>query len=208
VGPSSGGERQAERRMGARAGAGNIADASQSRTRAHPMRPPLRAAAEPTSPIATPAIATSASTGAPAYVPLVRESWRALAPRGDVLAARFQARVLERVPGARALFAGADLAVHGRRLVALLAHAVVHLDRPDVLRPAIAALGRRHAAYGVAAADYDAVGAALLHAIGETLGGAATAEVLGAWREAYTLLADVMREGAACRADGHEADGR
>jgi nitric oxide dioxygenase len=50
--------------------------------------------------------------------------------------------------------------------------------------------------YGVQDRDYEDVGAALLSAIGEALGPRGTPEVLSAWREAYDLLAAVMRRAA------------
>ena len=49
---------------------------------------------------------------------------------------------------------------------------------------------------GVLDHHYADVGAALLWAIGDALGHDATPEVLSAWREAYDLLAAVMRRAA------------
>jgi hemoglobin-like flavoprotein len=134
-----------------------------------------------------------------AHLALVRGSWRALEPNGDLLAKRFHARLAATSPAARALFAETDRAEHGRKLVALLAYVVAHLDRPDELMPVVAALSRRHAAYGVAAADYAAVGEALCHAIDETLGERATPAVRAAWATTYAALAAVMR-----RAQAHD----
>jgi len=58
-------------------------------------------------------------------------------------------------------------------------------------------LGRRHATYGVQPAHYDTVASALLWALRQGLGDAFTQPVEAAWREAYTILATVMKDAAA-----------
>ena len=63
----------------------------------------------------------------------------------------------------------------------------------DGLLPAVEALGRRHAAYGIADHHFDSVGAALVRAFSETLGDAWTPAVQDAWVAAYGLIVSVMR---------------
>src|SRR5215208_5961642 len=67
------------------------------------------------------------------------------------------------------------------------------LDDPDAMVPRLAALGRRHAAYGVHESHYATVGEALLHALGTTLGDALPADARTAWADAYALIGAVMR---------------
>jgi len=78
----------------------------------------------------------------------------------------------------------------------MLTAAVKGLDRLDQLVPAVQALGRRHATYGVADAHYDTVGAALLWTLEKGLGAAFTTEVREAWATVYGLLATTMKEAA------------
>ena len=73
---------------------------------------------------------------------------------------------------------------------------VKSIDKLDTLIPAIEALGRRHAGYGVKPGDYATVGRALLDTLRMGLGEAFTPEVEAAWTEAYTLLARVMQAAA------------
>jgi len=62
---------------------------------------------------------------------------------------------------------------------------------PAVL-PAASALAKRHVAYGVKAADYKPVGAALLWTLERGLGEQWTPELAAAWGSAYTVLSDFM----------------
>ena len=74
---------------------------------------------------------------------------------------------------------------------------VKSIDKLDQHVPAVHALGRRHSGYGVAAADYDTVGAALLWTLEQGLGADFDAETRDAWATAYAVLASVMIEASA-----------
>src|SRR5918912_69829 len=98
-------------------------------------------------------------TDAPAFTPkegpmtpqqkiLVQQSFGAVAPIAEAAAALFYGRLFELDPSLRPLFHG-DLATQGRHLMATLAVAVRGLDDLPTLVPAVRALGRRYAAYGV-----------------------------------------------------------
>jgi hemoglobin-like flavoprotein len=69
--------------------------------------------------------------------------------------------------------------------------------QPAELVSEVAALGRRHAHYGVKDGDYESVGAALLWTLEQVLGEAFTPGMREAWSEAYLLVATVMRRAAA-----------
>ena len=75
--------------------------------------------------------------------------------------------------------------------------AVKELERWDQLSPAVQALGKRHAGYGVKDADYDTVADALLWTLQTGLGADFTDEVRLAWVNTYTALADTMKAAAA-----------
>src|SRR5215207_10191952 len=124
---------------------------------------------------------------------LVQRSWALAAARGDELARRFYARLFEIDRGAARLFAGLDMAAQHRKFTGMLAAIVGVLDDPDTMVPGLAALGRRHAAYGVHEAHYATVGEALLHALGATLGDALSADARAAWADAHALIGAVMR---------------
>lgn len=128
---------------------------------------------------------------------LVRETWPLLAMDADRAAARFYGRLFEIAPDARALFAHVDMQAQGEKFMQMLEQIVGALDQAPVLVSDVAALARRHNAYGAEPGHYASVGAALVWAIEETLGPKATPEVSAAWRAAYTLVAAVMGRAAA-----------
>ena len=128
---------------------------------------------------------------------LIRETWKQLEPVSDSMVAAFYSRLFASNPAAAALFSNTNMTEQRRKFSNMLAEIVRAIDNPDVLIHEVAASGRRHVHYGVIDRDYEDVGAALVWAIGETLGPAFTPEVNAAWREAYALLAAVMQRAAA-----------
>jgi nitric oxide dioxygenase len=67
-----------------------------------------------------------------------------------------------------------------------------NFDKPDALTPVVNRIVHKHASVGIKPAHYPIVGRHLLGAIQETLGEAATPQLLDAWGEAYGLLADAL----------------
>ena len=124
---------------------------------------------------------------------LVRTSWPAIAERRDELTTRFYERLFAIDGGAARLFTGVDMAAQRAKLAQTLAVVVHGLSDLDRLLPAVAALGKRHANYGVQDHHFDSVGEALLGAFAETLGTEFKPELRAAWAEAYDLLASVMK---------------
>ncbi|HVK02562.1 MAG TPA: globin domain-containing protein [Armatimonadaceae bacterium] len=74
---------------------------------------------------------------------------------------------------------------------AVFAYAV-NIDNADALAPVISRIAHKHASVGITAEHYPIVGRHLLGAIKQTLGDAATPELIDAWAEAYGLLADTL----------------
>jgi hemoglobin-like flavoprotein len=128
----------------------------------------------------------------PNQVDLIRASWASVEPIQDVAATLFYDRLFELDPALRRLFRNADMAQQKKILMQTLTVVVKSLDRLDQLVPAIEALGRRHAGYGVRPEHYETVGAALLWTLGQGLGEAFTSDVERAWTQAYSTLASVM----------------
>ena len=126
-------------------------------------------------------------------VVLVRASWPAIAERGDELSARFYDRLFAIDASAARLFTGVDMAAQKAKLIRTLGAVVRALDDVDLLLPAVAALGKRHAHYGVEDHHFDTVGEALLLAFTDTLGAAFTPELRAGWTAAYAFIAAGMR---------------
>ncbi|MBM3568533.1 MAG: hemin receptor [Alphaproteobacteria bacterium] len=127
---------------------------------------------------------------------LVQETFAMVEPIAAQAAAMFYDRLFVLNPDLKRLFRS-DLKEQGRKLMAMIKTAVRGLDDLSKLVPAVRALGRRHAGYGVVAADYGTVAEALLWTLEQGLGTAFTDEVRTAWTKTYLTLAGVMREGAA-----------
>jgi hemoglobin-like flavoprotein len=125
---------------------------------------------------------------------LVQTSFAQVRPIADAAAALFYRRLFELDPRLRPLFKG-DMEEQGRKLMEVLGLAVKGLDRPEALLPVLAALGSRHAGYGVNEHDYETVGEALLWTLEQGLGPSFTPEVREAWTALYGFVADTMRNG-------------
>lgn len=134
---------------------------------------------------------------------LVQDSWTQVEPIADVAATLFYDRLFVLDPALRPLFSATDLGEQKKKLMQTLTVAVRSLDRLDQLVPALEALGRRHAGYGVEDTHYDTVGQALLWTLEQGLGAAFTPAVHDAWAETYALVASVMQRAA--REDAPEA---
>ena len=132
----------------------------------------------------------------PESTTLVQSSWALVEPISEAAAELFYGRLFHLDPSLRPMFRG-DLKEQGKQLMQMLTVVVRGLDRLDQLVPAVEALGRRHAGYGVEDEHYDTVASALLWTLSTGLGPAFTPEVEAAWTEAYTLLATVMKNAAA-----------
>ncbi|HKR89481.1 MAG TPA: globin domain-containing protein, partial [Phenylobacterium sp.] len=79
-----------------------------------------------------------------------------------------------------------------KRLAAAIVAFAQNVDNLPALASAVERMAERHVATNVKPEHYPKVAEALLPAIRDVLGEAATDEVLAAWGEAYWLLADVL----------------
>ncbi len=127
---------------------------------------------------------------------ILRETWALVTPIADTAARLFYDRLFEVDPSARPLFKDTDMAAQREKLMATLSAVVDNLDDLESMVPAIEDLGRRHVGYGVTDAQYDTVGQALLWTLAQGLGAAWTPEAELAWTDAYTTVADIMRDAA------------
>lgn len=127
---------------------------------------------------------------------LVQSSFQLVQPILEPAAMMFYDRLFELDPTLRALFR-TSREEQGRKLAQTLAVVVASIDRPDSIRGAVEALGRRHVGYNVRDQHYATVGAALLWTLERGLGEAFTPEVRDAWSAVYGWLAYRMQSAAA-----------
>lgn len=130
----------------------------------------------------------------------VRRTWAMVAPIADQAAMLFYDRLFAIAPETRRLFRRTEMAAQRATLMGTLALVVKGLDELERLVPAVEALGRRHAGYGVIAEHYATVGQALLWTLEKGLGPEFTPDVRDAWATAYGILATVMQDAAAAEA--------
>ncbi len=128
-------------------------------------------------------------------IELVQASFKKVAPIAEAAAEMFYSQLFKLDPTIKDLFKG-DMKEQGKRLMAMIATAVAGLNDLNSLVPSVKELGLRHTKYGVVDKHYDTVGEALLWTLEQGLGAEFTPDVKEAWTTIYTLLAEVMMEGA------------
>ncbi|WP_374544559.1 globin family protein [Rhodoblastus sp.] len=129
-------------------------------------------------------------------VKLIQDSFAKVGPISDQAAELFYGRLFEIAPQVRPLFKG-DMRDQGRKLMATLAIAVGSLEKFDQLQPALEALARRHAGYGVRDEHYAPVGEALIWTLQQGLGESFNDATRDAWLAAYGAIADTMKAAGA-----------
>ena len=132
----------------------------------------------------------------PEQIKLVQESFQEVGFQSDAAATIFYHRLFTLQPTLRLMFP-ADLTEQKQKLMKTLGFAVGSLTKLDALVPALAALGRNHALYGVKDEHYALVGSALIWTLNELLGAEVfTRETAIAWTKMYEIVADVMQQAA------------
>ena len=130
----------------------------------------------------------------PATIEIVKATVPALEAHGFAIVKAMYARLFVN-PEIRALFNQTHHA-SGDAQPKALAGAILayarHIENPSVLAAAIERIAQKHVSLQILPEHYPFVAEALLGAIKEVLGEAATPEILEAWGEAYWLLADVL----------------
>jgi hemoglobin-like flavoprotein len=131
----------------------------------------------------------------PAQQTLVQASFAKVVPIADTAATLFYEDLFRRKPHLRALFKE-DMADQRKKLMTMIGTAVANLGNWANIAPAVAALGQRHAAYGVKIEDYDTVGKALIATLEKGLDDAFTPDVRAAWLACYAAVVAEMVNGA------------
>jgi hemoglobin-like flavoprotein len=128
-------------------------------------------------------------------VDALRASFGAVIDRQPDLTKVFYEELFARRPEARALFGRRPMAAQERMLAETLVAAMDHLEDPAWLSEQLAALGAKHAAYGVTTEMYGWVAEALLATLERAAGDAWSAAYEAAWRDALTAIAELMLAG-------------
>lgn len=127
-------------------------------------------------------------------IALVKATVPALAEHGPVITAAMYKRLFQH-PEIAALFNQA-YQKSGRQIhalgAAILAYAQ-NIENLTALGPAVERIAQKHIGYAILPGHYPYVATALLGAIEDVLGEAATPEILAAWGEAYWFLADILK---------------
>lgn len=135
----------------------------------------------------------------PMKVTLLRDSWRNIGPFADGFAQMFYDKLFELSPEIERLFRFADMSAQHRNVLVALNLLVDNAPNLNALTPTLAALGRRHACYGVEERHYEVVGRALVWALQRQLGARFDDSARAVWVELYQQVACVMKESAKAR---------
>ena len=138
-----------------------------------------------------PCIGTEAHRLTEDEVALVRGSFASLQPDLTLFARAFYIQLFADYPNVRLMFSGNQWEQE-RKLAMMLVTMVKGLERLAEIKPAVRALGQRHAHYGVRPVDYAAFGRALMVTLEVFLKDAFSPEVRGAWAAFYRLITGLM----------------
>lgn len=127
-------------------------------------------------------------------IQIIKSTVPVLEVHGVAITKRFYERMFGQHPELLNIFNHANQK-QGRQQTALantVYAAALHIDKLEALLPAVKQIAHKHRSLGIRPEHYPIVGENLLAAIKEVLGDAATDEILGAWGEAYGVIADVF----------------
>jgi NAD(P)H-flavin reductase/hemoglobin-like flavoprotein len=126
---------------------------------------------------------------------LIDESLRLLGDQSDRVVGYFYAAMFVEAPQLRSLFPAA-MDTQRDRLFRALTGAVRNMAAPERLAEQLTALGRDHRKYGVRTEHYDVLGRALITALKHHQPDIWVPELEAAWLKAYSVMADLMIDGA------------
>jgi hemoglobin-like flavoprotein len=128
-------------------------------------------------------------------IAIIKATAPALQQHGVAITTRMYERLFVN-PELKALFdqAAQTSGEQPKRLAAAILAFANNVDRIEALEGAVNKICARHVATHIKAEHYPAVAEALLPAIRDVLGSAATDDILDAWGQAYWYLANIMIE--------------
>lgn len=127
----------------------------------------------------------------PSTIETVKATAGVVAQHAEAITAKMYEILFASHPELKALFKDASADQHKKLAVAVGAFAA-NIDNLPLLAQAVEKMAQSHVRTHVQPEHYPMVGTAILGAIKEVLGDAATDEILGAWKEAFFFLADIL----------------
>ncbi|MBD1582988.1 NO-inducible flavohemoprotein [Pseudoalteromonas sp. S16_S37] len=127
-------------------------------------------------------------------ISLVKSTIPLLSGAGSAVTAHFYERMFSHNPELKHIFNMTNQQT-GKQHFALfnaIAAYATHIDNPSVLQEAISRINHKHVSLNIQAEHYNIVGHHLIATLKELAPNEFTSEIEQAWREAYTLLADLF----------------
>jgi class 3 adenylate cyclase/hemoglobin-like flavoprotein len=115
---------------------------------------------------------------------------------GEDFARRFYNHLFKIDPSLKDYFEGVDMSSQGAMVLQAVRIAINGLENPEVVRPTLESLGKRHVSYGVVSDHYSVAVEAFVRALKETLGASFTAKKERVWKDMLSTITSVMIEGA------------
>lgn len=125
----------------------------------------------------------------------IRDSFNALAPKGEELMEVFYAKLFSENPGVREMFPD-DMAGQKKALLGAVSLVVKHADDLGAIEGALHEMGARHVDYGTVAEHYPIVRDTLLAALSEVAGDLWNDQLNEDWTGALNAVAGTMIAGA------------
>ncbi len=122
---------------------------------------------------------------------IIKATAPVLKEKGEEITTAMYKTLFERNPELKELFKDAEPDQYKKLAQAVYAYAA-NIDNLVVLGKGIETMAQAHVKTSIKPEHYPLVGGALLSAIEEVLGEAASADIMSAWKEAYFFLADVL----------------
>jgi hemoglobin-like flavoprotein len=127
--------------------------------------------------------------------PVLRSSFELVVGRDPEFTLRFYRIFFTRYPQVVPLFGKNSQAAQAKMLAEALSAVLDHLDDAPWLVSTLKGMGVKHEGYGVTRSMYPWVGECLLAAMAEVAGDDWSAEIEGAWVEAYGAICELMWAG-------------
>lgn len=127
----------------------------------------------------------------PTTIETVKATIPVLKEYGLDITTRMYDVLFEKYPETRALFSSAP-GDQPKILAGAVAAYAMNIDNLEVLGDAVGKMAAAHVRTNVKPEHYPMVGDALLTAMTDVLGDAATPEILDAWKEAFFFLGDIL----------------
>lgn len=127
---------------------------------------------------------------------LLEESFNKIRPHSSDFSKKFYENLFADYPAAEPLFANTSIEKQGSKLFQSLLLVISNLKYPEGLTKELQGLGARHVEYGALPEHYPLVGQTLLKTLSQFLEEDWTQELQIAWTDAYTIIAEMMLDGA------------